>query len=119
MGTDNLERVGSDISTGAPLPDADARKEQKDLFGDQKRVEEKKDAIHKIFLFAIRVITGVVLVLFVCRMMQSILPEKYCWLNEDQKKSIDDFIFHGAIGGLLVGSIKQILSSHILVKQSD
>ena len=119
MATENLDSIGSDIAAGAPLPDSQAKKEQKELFGEDKRAEEKKDAIHVLFLCAIRVITGVVLVLFVVRMMQSVLPECCCWLSTEQKKSIDDFIFHGAIGGILVGSVKQILSSHIPKQDSN
>ena len=55
----------------------------------------------------------VVMVVFVIRMVHFILPKELCWLSEEQIKAIDNFVAHGTVGGILVGSIKQILSAHL------
>lgn len=121
MGTDvpELARIGSELpKSGVGVSDEQAQKEKKALFGDDKRSEAKKDAIHNVFIVAVYVVIMVVLVLFAVRMLQCILPKGYCWLTEEQNKYIEDFIFHGTVGGLLVTTAKQMVSSNAPSKKS-
>ena len=102
--------------------DADyiARLEKKHLFGREFiRSEEKKDEIHRLFIYIVRTMVVVVGVVFVVRMLHFILPKDCCWLSDEQLKAIDNFVAHGAVGGILVGSTKQILSSHIPKKTDE
>ncbi len=109
----NLSNIGSDIPGNLAPKDANARREEKSLYGDDKRAHQKKQAIHYLFIVAIFVLVIVVLGLFVCRALQSVLPSGYCWLTTEQIKYVDDFVAHGALGGLLVGFGKKIADDHI------
>lgn len=72
-----------------------------DLDADAKREESKKNVVHNLFVWSIRVIWAVVAFLFVIRSIHFILPESWFWLNSDQIQSLDKFLFSGAVGAML------------------
>ena len=108
MGIENLDKVGSEISAAANLPDELARQELKTKFsGDDRRAEETKQAFHLGTIWFIRTAAVIVTIIFAVRMMYFVLPTKYRWLSDEQIKSMDEFLFHGTVGGILVAYVKK------------
>jgi hypothetical protein len=102
---EKLDQIGSDVAMGRP--DDLSRQEESKFSADATRYDEKKQVIHVAFIWFIRVAAFVMIIVFVVRMVHFILPEKYCWLSAEQIQGLDKFLFSGALGGLVVGSIKQ------------
>lgn len=110
MDIDKIDKIGSEISVEASPPsDKLAKQEVKEKFrGDEIRAEEAKQAIHKAFLWFLRVAAFAFIALFIVRMIHFMLPQNWCWLSAEQTQSIDRFLFSGAIGGLVGNYLKQI-----------
>jgi hypothetical protein len=99
---DPLDKIGSDISPGGePLPDGLAKLEEKKFIGDKRRAEEAKQAVHWAIIWFIRVAAIIVIIIFAVRMVFYVLPTSWRWLTDEQVKSMDDFLFHGIVGGIV------------------
>ncbi|WP_302015357.1 hypothetical protein, partial [uncultured Akkermansia sp.] len=93
------------------LVTADDAKKQEELRG-----EEKKNAIHRAFITALRVIVGVVMVVLIVRALHLILPTEghepcawLCqWLSSDQINSIDK-LGSGGIVALMMNTFARKL----------
>lgn len=102
MGIENLDKIGSEIpSAKEPLPDGLAKQEEKKFSGDRRRAEETKQAVHVLIIWFIRIAAVIVTAIFGVRMVFYVLPSEWRWLTDDQIKSVDDFLFHGIIGGIV------------------
>lgn len=99
----DLDKIGSEIATpSAPLPDKLAKQEAKEKFsGDAKRAEETKQALHCGMVYFIRIAAILVIIIFSVRMVYYVLPLRYQWLSDEQVKGMDDFLFHGILGGIV------------------
>ena len=108
VATKDSEKIGSDIpSSESPALETEARKEQLLLFGDKQRQEEKKQVVHDAFIRFVQIAAYVMIGVFIVRMLHFVFPANWCWLTPEQISSLDKFLFSGALGGLVVGFIKQ------------
>jgi len=108
---EGLDKVGSEIPAGT-VSDRQAQEEKK-RFGDQKRSEGKKQAVHNLFVIILWFITLTVLAIVGSRLSQLFLPEKWCWLSQEQDHAIDELIVHGTLGGIVVAILKQIIAGRV------
>lgn len=111
MATENLDRIGSEISDDSHLSEREAKKERKELFGDDKREEQKKEILHKAFLVFIIVISLLITVIVGVRLLHFVMPDTYCWLTAERIQNLDKFFFSGTIGGIVTTFIKKCLST--------
>jgi hypothetical protein len=94
------------------LPDDLARQELKTKFsGDERRAEETKQALHWGIICFVRTAAVIVTVIFAVRMAYFVLPSGCRWLTDEQVRNMDDFLFHGTIGGILGMYLKKSLQS--------
>ena len=102
MDIDPLDKIGSDVpSGGEQLPDGLAKQEERKFSGDKRRAEEAKQVVHWAIIWFIRVAAIIVIIIFAARMIFYILPTSRRWLTDEQVKSLDDFLFHGIVGGIV------------------
>lgn len=105
-----LHKIGAELPNHGRLPsDEKARRETKELFGDERRNETAKQHLHKIFILFIWFAGFAFIALFVVRMWHFGAPESLCWLKDDRIQNIDKSLFSGAIGGLIMNHIRQTL----------
>lgn len=92
-------------------PDHTAKQEGKELFGDPKRHEELKQAIHEGVILVLQVAFIAMVVVLLIRVLHFVLPENnasnaggwrpHGWLTDPQLASIDKFLFSGTLGALV------------------
>ena len=112
MGIDNLDKIGSEIQAEQGLSDNLAKQElQKKFSGDDKRSEETKQAIHCGIIWFIRVAAIIVTIVFIVRMAYFVIPTSWRWLQPDEVKALDEFLFHGMIGGILGAYLKKSIKA--------
>ena len=113
----SLDLVGSDVPSGIAT-DQGSKKEQK-LFGEPKRREELRQAVHIALVIALRVAVVLFIVVFAVRVLHFILPENnaanagkwvpHGWLSEAQLGAIDKFAF-GALGTVVAQFVRNMIS---------
>lgn len=103
-----LERIRERRKVGS---DTLAKKEKKDLEGDAKRVEEFKEAFHKIFIWTVRILFGLGIAVVIVRIYHLLAPYSWQWLCETQISNLDKILFSGAIGGFVGKYFKSMFSN--------
>lgn len=112
MVTENLDRIGSEISLPQLAEDSQAQHEEKSFgAGDKRRQEESKQLFHFVFCCFLTVAAIIFIVMFSIRMLHFIFPDDWCWLKADRLQAIDKSLFSGVIGGALTTYLKQIIPS--------
>ena len=99
--------------------DQESRDEKKQLFGEPKRREELRQAVHIALVIALRVAVVLFVIVFAVRVLHFILPENnaanagkwvpHGWLTDSQVGAIDKFAF-GALGTVVAQFIRNMIS---------
>jgi len=84
-----------------------ARDEERVFGGDEKRTETLKQTIHAAVVWMVRVAAIAGLLVFLARIWHLISPDFMSWLSPDRIQKIDQLLFSGAIGGLIVKYLEQ------------
>lgn len=89
-----------------------ARSEERVIGGDEKRTESLKQTIHGAVVWMVRVAAFVGLLVFIARMWHLISPDCWSWLDTDRIHKIDQLLFSGALGGLIVKYLEQAVPTN-------
>ena len=79
--------------------DEKANQESRDLVARSKRDRREQNAVHWSFIIILAVIVVGFGAAIMTRVLHLVLPERYCWLDDDHLKRINEFIMTGGIGG--------------------
>jgi hypothetical protein len=122
----NLDLAGLDAPPGIS-DDRQARKEEKQLFGDWRRREELRETVHAALVLSLRVALLFFLAVFAVRVLHFILPENnavnagtwlpHGWLTEVQLGAIDKFAT-GALGIIVAQFARRFIAEDPERKQT-
>lgn len=104
----DLTSIGSDLPENFSA-DSSAGREQRKVFSDERRSEERKQTFHHVFVCFVRIAAYSFFVVFIARMLHFVLPTCWAWLSDEQIHAIDKSLFSGAIGGLIVKHLKDVV----------
>lgn len=94
-----------------PISDTQAIEESKDLISRAKRNRREQNALHWAFIILLWIIVSGFGLAILVRIGSILLPDQYCWLNEEHLKKLNDFITTGGIGGVGGALLKNKLPS--------
>ena len=80
-----------------PPSDSRAIRESTDLYSRNRR---EQNALHWCFIVILWVIVIGFGVAILTKFLHMVLPDNWCWLNEDHIKKLNEFITTGGIGGI-------------------
>jgi hypothetical protein len=101
-----LDSIGKEAS--APSLVKVDKQEKKALFGDDRRDEEKKDALHGAFIWLLRAGILVFSILILIRVFILVAPDKWVWLTDARVHQLDTFL-GGAVSGFAARYAKGVL----------
>lgn len=120
--TERLPFIGSNEAPADSQEDLAAKKETRELFGDELREEQVKGVVHSCVIGTIWIIAGTFIVCFVVRSLHLILPEPeslrtasvscwtpHGWLSATQLQAMDKFFASGVFGALVSLYAKKVL----------
>ena len=91
-----------------------AKKEEKQLFkeAEKERLNSKANHFHRVFLAALWIVGLGLAMVFAVRVLHMVLPESWHWLNADQVRQADSWLFGGVVGSLFSSQLGKMLSSN-------
>lgn len=81
--------------------DSKAKQELEILSQDKQRAEEKKQVIHQIFKWGIRIAASVFALLIIIRSLHLVLPVPWTWMDEKNISSVDHLLQGSFVGGMM------------------
>jgi len=103
VGTEGLDRVGSEIPASTTVSDTLAQEEVKRFSGDTRRAEETKQTVHKSIMWVIKVVAIIIMAMLIFRAVYCFLPQGLRYLSTDQLATIDGVLlafYYGIIGAI-------------------
>lgn len=91
-----------------PHTDKTAFQESVDLYSRNRR---EQNALHWCFIVILWIIVIGFGIAILTKFLHMVLPEKYCWLDEDHIKKLNEFITTGGIGGIGTALFKNKIGS--------
>ena len=62
-----------------------------------------------MFIWFLRIAALLFMAMLIVRVLHFILPDEWLWLDEDQVQSMDNLLFSGTLGGLVVKYLSPII----------
>jgi hypothetical protein len=101
---ENGLREQAALSAGVDLND----REKLNALNSLGRSDQKEVHLHRCTVVGIYTVTVACAIMFFVLVSQYILPDRYRFLTGEEQEKLQNFLFSGAIGGLLTGAISKV-----------
>lgn len=117
MDLSKLGRIRPESSSSSSATSA-SKKEADELFGDVKRLESLKETLHWAIIWAVKVASIGMILLFMVRLYHLAAPETWTWLSMDRLQKLDSLLFSGFLGAFVAKYLNQAVPSGTQREQS-
>jgi len=107
MSNDLIDR----ITPEQPPLGTDRQAHEEELEFDQRRREGLKKEVHQAVIYAVRLASFCLLLLFFIRMWHLAMPDKCLWLDNARLQKIDTVLFSGFVGAFVSRYLQTALPS--------